>query len=754
MAGISSLSETLLSYLLGACDGFRFERLIKRLLAIRDGESFTALGGVHDGGADGFMTYAGESDSQPGHFIQISKQQTNISGKLRSTVARLAEVGRAVSVLTYWTSVDLPELDVLEEKLSKELKVTVRIKDRQAVYRLANHNERTREDVESEFKAEIYELTARTERLLDAPPDFVTDPSVYVFVEFETKERFGKGGLVPPIVDALIYWSLRDTDPDKDVLLSRQAVKDRIARLLPGAASNLLPFVDGRLESLSSKGGGGEERVRHHRRVDSFCLPYSMRMELAANSAAEQTVQRLFRQSLAERATEQGATDPILVAAVSERAIYKHFSEQGLILAAFLEKRLESIQISDQVVEAELQAVATKGNVTDAKAYAAALAVLRQVFYTPNELEKDFLGRLSRTSLLLFSLKHCPRLIEYFNQMAGNFRLLVGTDILVKAISESFLPEEYRHVTNVLRVARSFGAKLLLTEPVLHEIYTHLHAAHMEFRNHYAAREQYISPALASQSDRILIRTYFYAKLYLKKVSGWRAFLNRFLDADELDVNSSKAESQFRAYLCKTYSLDFVPNDAIQKGVNPAQLEALSEELVKRNAFKREELARNDALMALAVYAQRNSNGEVALYDGFGLRTWWLTKETHILQYTADLVRKHGSVPYIMRPEFLLNFLTLTPTASADESVRDLLPSHVGLQIGQHLPEAHMRRILQEIDNWKDLPRERVEIKISDAVDRLKFDRVKRYENNLDLQGREEADQLIAALRSAAQPQR
>jgi hypothetical protein len=744
----SLLSDTLLDYLLSAASGARFERVVQDLLAIRDGEQFVALGGIHDGGADGFMRGTFETPGRAGHFIQISLQE-NVSNKIRGAVKRLREVKRDVHSVTYWSGIRVPELDVLEEKLSKELAITVRVKDRLAFYRLVNHDRRTREVVQSAFRAEIFELSSQTKATADQHAEFAKDPSVFVFLQFETGDRFSKGGLITPIVDALIYWALRDTDPDTDVLISRSDLKKRIAELLPGAAAHLVPPIDERLQFLSTKSGGGDQRVRAYMKKDVFCLPYAMRVELAAASANEHALQLTVRNSLKERAAAVGAKNPDLVADACLRVIYKHFSQQGLLLAAFLEKRLEGLTISDQVVETELQDAAGGGRLPDAKTYAAALNVLREVFYTPNAAEDDFLHRLSRTSMLLFSLKHCPRLIDYFNQLAGNFNLLIGTDILVKALSESFLPEGHRHVTNVLAAARACGAKLMLSEPVMREMYTHLHAAHLEFKNHYAPREQYITRSLAGQSDRIFIRTYFYARLLLNQVRGWNAFINQFVDPDELERRSVKGEQQLRAFLCKRFSLEFVPYAEVEAGVNSAELEALAKELAKRGAFKHEEIAHNDALMVLAVYARRRSGQEVAKYDGFGLRTWWLTKEVRVLAYTGNIVRKEG-VPYIMRPEFLLNFLTLAPKAAEDAAAQQLLPSHVGLQIGQHLPSMHMQRILEEIDKWRDLSPERIEIKISDAIDRLKFDRMKRYGAGLDLDGKVEADALIAALKTAA----
>lgn len=744
---LGTISDSLIEYLLSSVDGFGFERLIQRLLAIRDGDNFVPLGGVHDGGADGFLRSLLVEKNRVTNFVQMSIQ-ADAAGKIRGTVKRLREFGRDVKTIYYWTSQNL-HVDVLEEQLSEELDVTVRIRDRKAVALLIDHDGRTRQFFLETFRAEIHELSAAGGNLSSQKFDVVSDPSVYVFLQFERSERFAKGGLVAPIVDALIYWSLRDTDPDKEKLITRTEIKRRISELLPSAATNLLPSVDGQLKVLTSKSGGREQRVREYIESDSFCLPYAVRIELAAVGAAEIALQQTVRLSLRERAQQLGAIDLDLVAEVCEKAIYKHFNEQGLILAAFLEKRLDGISISDQIVENELQAVAIAGRQPDQKSYTVALKVLQGIFYTPNEAEGDFLRRLSRTSLLLFSLKHCPKLVEYFNKMSGKFRLLVGTDILVKAMSESFLPAEHRHVTNLLKVAKACGAQLFVTAPVAKELFTHLHATHLEFRNYYAEQEPYITAPMASQSDRIFIRTYFYARLLLNQVAGWKSFINMFVDYDELANKTAKGEAQLQAYICKVFDMEVL--DLLASPIDQKGLDVLADKLVNRNTFKvkNAELARNDALMVLSVYAQRRAGHEVAVYDGFGLKTWWLTKETNVLMHTGELVKENGSMPYIMRPEFLLNFLTLSPKANVvDPAVRDLLPSHVGLQIGQHLPSGHMQKLLAHVDDWKQLPPARVEVRVTDAVDQLKYDRLKRYAANVDLAGDPDTDILIAALAS------
>lgn len=743
-----AISDALVTYLVGTLDGFGFERLIQKLLTARDGDQFVALGGVHDGGADGFFRSVLEDRQKPTSFVQMSIQE-DVTGKVRQTAHRLREFGRELRSLTYWTSRRV-DVDTLEEKLSSELDCTVRIRDWDALTRLVNASPATSSAFMAHFQRELFELTATTQAVDAQRFDVVSDPSVYVFLQFERAERFGKGGLVAPIVDSLIYWALRETDPDAPNLLGRNEIKAKISEVLPAAASILVPSVDGRLKVLSTKAGGGEQRVRHYRANDSFCLPHQIRTELAEKSAEELTLQAAVRASLITRAQQRGATEPNAVAEVCERALYRHFHEQGLILAAFLEKRLEGVTISDQIVESELQATVSNGTALSKESYSAALRVLQGVLYTPTETERNFLHRLSRTSLLLFSLKHCPRLVEYFNKMTGKFRLLVGSDILVKALSESFLPDEHRHVTNLLKVAKACGATLILAEPVVNEVFTHLHATHLEFRNHYSEQEPYITAAMASQSDRILIRTYFYAKLLMKRVTGWRSFVEMFVEYDDLANRSKKGEAQLQAYLCKVFQLEPLSSEDLLRAVNADELNVLASALER--TFKKAVLARNDATMALAVYAQRTLRAEQQKYDGFGLRTWWLTKETYVLQHTGAIVQRHGGVPYIMRPEFLLNFLSLSPaTANVDPLVRDLLPSHVGLQIGQHLSADHMHKLMVHVDEWKLMPEARREIRVTDAIDQLKYDRLKRYQSALDLTGEDEADSIVAALTGSGQ---
>ena len=740
------LSDKLVTYLVQDIEGHRFERIVQALLAIRHGHDFEPLGGLKDGGADGLFigTFSDPTDGR--HFLQVSKE-ANAETKITKTIERLREVGRDVGGLTYWTHRKLPMRDVLEDDLGKQLKTNIRIRDSTALLDLVNTNQETADWFNKHFSEAIHEILRGGLEARQAGSEFLDDPTVYTFLKFEVVERNDRSSLVIPVVDALIYWALRETDPDSKRLASRAEIKDRIAGVLPGAANVLIGHIDKRLAALSKKDSEGRERIRYYRSLESFCLPHEMRMKLATNSAVEDEILSEVLASLSERLREAGLPQRECdkVATITLNVIYRHFHEQGLALAAFLEKRLERIDFQEQVVEVELQKV-FDSELVSSKSYGAALLALRGFFYQPNDIETKFQKLLSKTSLLLISLKHSPQLMEYFNGMSAKFRLVVGSDILIKALSERFLPSQSQTITNLLKAIKEAGATLILTEPVVTEVYTHLHATHLEFKNHYASREPYLTGAVVSQCDRIFIRTYFYAKKQ-GQVKGWKSFIENFVDFNLLDSKAANGESQIGAYLGKTFRMDFLDDNELMAGVNADQLSALTAELLARNADKHEMLARNDAALVLSVYAQRKRLREVSKYDGFGIGTWWLTKETKVLNYTAEIVRLAGT-PCIMRPEFLLNFLTLSPKVDLSEKTRELLPSHVGLQLGQHLADHQMEKLLSAVEEWKELPRERVEIKITEFADRLKFDRLKRYQSNVNLDGNSAFDEELKFLRS------
>jgi hypothetical protein len=97
--------------------------------------------------------------------------------------------------------------------------------------------------------------------------------------------------------------------------------------------------------------------------------------------------------------------------------------------------------------------------------------MLRAAIYESTPAERSYLSKLCRTYLLLFSLNAEPRIVEYFQSMASNFYLYVGSDILIHVLSERYIRPEDQMTTHLLAMLGQAGTTLVLAEPVLDEVH-------------------------------------------------------------------------------------------------------------------------------------------------------------------------------------------------------------------------------------------------------------------------------------------
>ena len=132
------------------------------------------------------------------------------------------------------------------------------------------------------------------------------------------------------------------------------------------------------------------------------------------------------------------------------------------------------------------------------------LATIRRTFYESTKEQRRYFSKLSRTYALLFSLRADPRIVEYFQSMSSSLVLLIGTDILIRALSERYLRPEDQITCNMLRMLKDAGADLVLTQPVVEEVHTHLETTDWEFRNDFMETEPYVTVDVARHSPKIL----------------------------------------------------------------------------------------------------------------------------------------------------------------------------------------------------------------------------------------------------------
>lgn len=676
--------------------------------------------------------------------------------KIRRTVSRLREFGRQPSELIYAASRTVKFADNEERALSRELDCTVRIRD--GAYIASHVNDGP--GLQAAYEQNLAHLTDFLKSIgsssLIAIPEHVRSPAVYVFLEQELAQRTGDTRLVDAVTDSLILWALEGTDPDASLFMSAEDVLERVSREIPATRQVVAPRLQRRLEVLSNKQPSQDRQVRWHKKEDVFVLPFETRQRIEVENRNDEALRLDVLNSFYERlgTFAPGDTpepDLRLCAELVLRSLQRTFEQEGLEFAHFLEDGAQgeyaTVMDSIRAALSERGVSGQRGIVLGELVY----HVVRKVFYDSVDVEREYLSKLSRTYTLLFTLNTEPRLIEYFQDLTGHLNLFVGTDLIVRALSERYLADADQMTRQTLRMASHVGAKLVLSDPVLEEVLGNLRAADHEFRNWFQAVEAHVNDLMARNADKIMIRSYFYARLNddlgSRRPTSWPAFINQFCRYE--DLHRRAAADQLRRYLQLTFALEYDTEDELAAAVDPDQLASLTESLAssKPNA----KLARNDALLALAIYARRKSRREDSSTSEFGYETWWLTGESAILRHTKDLVRAHRGARYMMRPDFLLDFITLAPNASeARRTLGHVFPSLLGIKLSRRVSDSTFHQIMTKVKEAADMEPARRAAAIADASNRLKGDFWKQYRVQLqDGRGRGPGSRLVATSESA-----
>jgi hypothetical protein len=712
-------------------EGFPFERFACDFLASLDGRDFVPMGGVGDGGADALISSELYKTTKTDLFYQFTIQKDHRS-KIRQTISRLIEFGRVPKTLYYVTSRQIQHIDKEEELLTEELGVIVKIRDKTYIMSHVNSSIGTINAYRNHLER-YTDFLSKIGKEPSANTQHVDDPSVYVFLQHEVSNRLGDRKLVHSICDTLILWSLSDTDPEKGVFLKRTDIRNLISVNFPWANSFLNAHLDNRLEALRTKDAQGRE-LRWYKKEDKFCLPYDTREIIKSENVEDVALRIQCSEELRLRASELFDGDDgeyELLATLTLAVVQKIFERQGLLLSHFISDDNENDEVPFVAADCIEEIVESSDvNAENSSAYKHVISqMLNTLFYDSTPTQRTYLHYLSRTYILLFTLKAEPRIIDYFSGMGANFRLFVGTDILVRALSERFVKEEDQRCRNVLKACASIGMKLCLSSAVLDEVHAHLKSTHRTFISHVAPVEQYLSRDIVRNSSKILIRAYFYAK-ERGSVRSWKSFIEQFVSFENLP--SDKGREEIKKYLVSEYNLVFYKNSELESLVNSELVEDLASTLLEKGEKENEHLATNSALLVHGIYGLRDRDNESSNGSPFGYKTWWLTNQKRITRYTSELVRKNFA-RYIMRPEFVLNFLAVAPSCKqVRETYKNIFPSTLGIELGHRLGDEVFNKILDQVQDWKEKEPGRINAMVSDLSDTLKSDQFKVYEESLE----------------------
>lgn len=713
--------------------GNAFETFSNEMISSVFGTTFVPLGGNKDGGADGFLDAGCFEGEKENRFMQASIEEVP-ANKIRKTVLRLREVGRNPESLIYVTSRVVPRLDQLQLSLGDELGIYLTIRDQKWISLQSNYSANTKAIVRSHLSPLVEYLKKPGAASIIESSKYIASPSIYVFLRQEVERRSGETNLYEAVVDSLILWALEGTDPETGIFMSRQDLRSRIVSELPVATQMLDQLFDQRIEWLSSKDNSSGREVRWYKTEDRFCLPYETRRVVEDENESDEQVRIAASDSFRTRLSSY--EDPTLESSeiekcvlVVNRAVQFAFEREGLSFSYFLERdsQKESYPTINDHITSALEELKIPRDIRT-RIGEAAYQTIRDAMYRSDERERIFFRRISRTYGLLFTLRCDPKLIEYFQDMSAEFQLYVGADILVRALSERYLLPEDQMIRNMLAMAKESGAKLLLTEPALEEVWNHLKSCDYEFKSFMSSIEDSITLDIARNDPKILVRSYFYARLqpdeHVGNPRSWDLYIGQFCDYGELHRLSGK--ESIRKYLQATFSMDYVARSQLEEHIVPKALEALSAKL--EDAKKSKNLATNDALMALAVYAIRDLRKETAEVSEFGYQTWWLTNESMMLRFTHELEESHGESRYMMRPDFLLNYLSLAPSAEkARRTFANVFPTLLSIRLSRRMDEEDFQGMMKKVQGWSDWESGRKAAAVGKLSDELKSDFRKQY---------------------------
>lgn len=718
---------------LAKASGNQFEAFFKEFMAAIRGEDFIPLGGMHDGGADAFTGERVFSGAKTGTFYQASVQ-ADYRAKIKGTVKRLKGFGREPRTLVYVTSRIIEVVDVVEEELTTTLDVIIRIRDGSWISNNINRDEQTKAAYHNHLHRLLelpFGATDRHSLALEGGDNI----QACVFLSYEVDSQAGKSNFIQAVTDSLVIWALEETDPDQSrgKLMSEKEISKKILDTFPFAKQFLHANLGARLKVLSSKGNAAGREVRAYKKQGVYCLPHEAREEIKEEHIKIDALLYRVKEQLKEGLLPQiesaeASLDPDKVVDIIMSALEAVFRNEGIkvgLIASGQDDAPELTAISDYVDEQILRSDLEPDAAITARQIC--ISGMRSLFYDSTDDQRLFLQTLSRTYSFLFSMKYEPRIVEYFQRMKSKFHLYVGSDIIVRALSETFLPVADRATENMLKILREAGSTLVLTEPALDEVWTHIISTDTEFSAEFSAIENKIDLTIASQAQRILIRSYFYTKLAPSdsstKIKGWTTYLDQFCNYRSL--RTSEGKDSLREYLCRKYGLEFEDFDFMLEQVDLDKLDEITKRFLPMK--KKEVMAKADALIVLFVYARRRANRERYSGNPYGFATWWLTQESRIQSVISDLVKANGG-RCIIRPEFLMYYISMLPKRQEVNSLyRETFPSLYGVKLGRRVRPELLADVLERARQYMAYDEARVSAELKAFADKLKADQVRDY---------------------------
>lgn len=702
-------------------DGFLFEKFSQEFLAGRLGYKFIASGGIKDRGIDG-LEYVSEIESKNKSIFQMSiDKRPNI--KIKDTIDKLSENNIAFTTLYYVTNIEVKNKDQLIDDFEENNDVNLRIYDGAWISNNANHNQATIHVLNSFISQHLRQYQKPGSGLI--VNDYLKDPKLYVYLMQQMESNEEIDDLNKKLIDSLIVYSLRDTDPDKKELLSALEIVSEVKNLLKFDIERIQSKVNKRLSVLSKK---PNKIINHHTAIKKYCLPYETRVRIIADNAKNKKRHEAFIKEaigIIKKNLKGEGVSVRDVAALLERTLEKIYYKQGLEFSEFLmnggcKETFES-SLHETVAEIVNDSSIIEKNINKVKS--AVVISIRELLYSSSIETKNYLRSLSRTYQMLFLLKCEPKIVDYFQSMAGDMKIFVCTSILIPALSEIYLEPQNQRYWSLLKSAKLRGVKLMINETILDELDFHIKRSKYIFDNEYENNIDFYSDGSSDLVDQILVRAYIYA-LKEGKVTTYDNFLSNYIT-----INGSQTKQELVDFLSEELGIEFISDSEHKIEIDESDFEDLVHEVTKYK--KSEEKAKADARLILTIYSLRSKNNE-SKSSLYGYKTWWLSSDTITHKSVSNLFKDKYPVSCYMRPDFLYNYISFTPVQeNIKTAYNNIFPNMLGVQISNHVSPGISSSIRKAISSHDGKLSGRIKAQIRSLVDDLKTNPDMKYKEQL-----------------------
>jgi len=703
-------------YIVGkVTDGFLFEKFAQDLLCQIIGIGFVPLGGVKDRGIDG-LDHTWSQKSDPKTIYQISIQATP-RAKILATAKTLSQNQIPVQRLFYVTNREVPDQDKLIEEIYTKHKIQLTCKD--IAWLRGNV-------AQSESTIRIYSdfVANNAHQYSAAPPnlivqDFVKDPRIFVFLRQQFELRDEGENLRDLLVDSLLLYGLEGTDPDKGIFRTQSEIIHEVTNAVKFPVKQIEGLARERLTQLSTK----PRRINYHPGGDKYCLPYETRLELHQKRIRDASLFEEFQRSTRSRLAKHLKLQNVRVRGadlVLDQVFNQLFKKQGLDFSNFILNEEDTGGVESAVtdiIETALETAAVSQQNRN-QARQALQGTIREIIYQGGKVEREYLQKLSRTYMLLFLVQCEPKVCSYFDTLAAKLKVFVCNSILVPALSEIALPVENRRHWNLLTQANKAGVRLFVSHGNVDELVGHIQRTIRTYGEEYDGLEsQYSDDRTLRYVPIMLIRAHLYERA---KGSGetFQQFINKFVTPG---ASTRHMAQELTLFLKEEFGIQSISDQALGVQVASSKLKALSAELQKHK--KTSIQATNDAKTILTILALREKNNEFGDGGIFGLKSWWLSKDTWTHRAVTKCFKPDKPVSCYLRPDFLLNYIALSDRANTASKVFDeMFPTLIGVSLSHHVTDDMSKAVHDVIKSHKGLSTSRLKAAIATSTTRLMTD--------------------------------